>query len=153
MKCSAGWLLNIYQSHYIVLSLQFNNIKFIIITSFINIYQNSVSFICLYRQKSKNWSSITKLNCLNKPLMNLIYNYKLIRISQELWPSTCVNNRIVLRHTLQLSTNWGERGWRSAKCESYLEPMQPPGSLSRMYNKLYMKVKWGAAHCSEVSDE
>ena len=28
-----------------------------------------------------------------------------------------------------------------------------PGSLSRMYNKLYTRVKWWAAHCSEVSDE
>ena len=25
------------------------------------------------------------------------------------------------------------------------------GSLSRMYNKLCMRVKWGAAHCSQVS--
>ena len=49
--------------------------------------------------------------------------------------------------------HWGERRWRSAKGESYLDPMQRLGSLSRMYKKLCMRVEWGAAHCSKVSDE
>ena len=40
-----------------------------------------------------------------------------------------------------------------AKGERYLKPKQPYGSLSRIYRKLYMRVKWGAAYCSEVSGE
>ena len=35
---------------------------------------------------------------------------------------------------------WGERHWRSAK--NSVGSMQPPGLLSRMYGKPYVRVKW-----------
>ena len=45
----------------------------------------------------------------------------------------------------------GECCWSSANAKNHLEPM-PTGSLSRMFGKLCIRViKWGAAHCSEVS--
>ena len=62
------------------------------------------------------------------------------QVTQSFADSLLLNLRLVGRVWLWAPMiYWGERRWRSAKSKSYLNPLQPPGSLSRMYKKFCMR--------------
>ena len=80
---------------------------------------------------------------------NFIYFY-LFSVRVIYW--FIINNVIILLR-LKDSSQWKECRWLSAKRKSLLQHMQLPGSLSWIYKQFFIRVKWGAAHCSKVSDE